>query len=213
MPKIDITKFLKDSAITLVCTSIILVMYFIFIGPYLNLNKEFKTEKEILDGQISSLEAKKDILSNSRKKIDVLRKYDAQLNSLVPSDSNASDLVGVLDILSRTNNFTVVEENKNAVSTENSKKRLNEVRFNGKTIGMTSAVKFISDASNYPTKIFNIVKLEITNNFEEKFTRVSFNAFSSYNPDKAVVSVDAPVVDYLNNKSFVDTMESLVIKK
>jgi Tfp pilus assembly protein PilO len=178
MPKIDITKILKDSAITLVCTSIILVMYFIFIGPYLSLNKEFKTDKETLDGQISSLEAKKDILSNSRKKIDVLRKYDAQLNSLVPSDANASDLVGVLDILSRTNNFTVVEENKNAVSTENSKKRLNEVRFNGKTIGMTSAVKFISDVSNYPTKIFNIVKLEITNNFDEKFTRVSFNAFS-----------------------------------
>jgi hypothetical protein len=67
MPKIDITKFLKDSAITLVCTSIILVMYFIFIGPYLSLNKEFTTEKETLDGQISSLEAKKDILSNSRK--------------------------------------------------------------------------------------------------------------------------------------------------
>jgi hypothetical protein len=121
-------------------------------------------------------------------------------------------LVGVLDTLSRVNNFSVVEENKNVVSPENAKKKISEVRFNGKTAGMLSAVNFISEVTYFPTKVFNITKLEITNNYDDKFTRVSFNAISNYNPDKAVINIEASVTDYLNNKSFVDEMEALISK-
>ena len=77
---------------------------------------------------------------------------------------------------------------------------------------MTSAVAFIEKVTGYPTKIFNISKLEITNNFDEKFTRVSFSALSAYNPDKAVLNIEAPVIDFLNDKVFLDQMESLTKK-
>jgi hypothetical protein len=212
LPKIDFSKLLNDLIIPIITFSLSLILYFIFIGPYLSLSSSFKKDKPEFEQMISTLEAKKEVLANSRSNIDTLKKYESRLNSLVPTDANASDLVGVLDTLSRVNNFTVVEENKNVVSNENSKKRINEVRFNGKTAGMLSAVKYISEVTNYPTKVFNITKLEITNNYDEKFTRVSFNAVSHYNPDKGVASIETPVKDYLNNKAFVEEMEALISK-
>lgn len=213
MPKIDVTRVLKDLTIPLISLSIILSLYFIFISPYLTLKNEFELGKVTTSNLITSLESKKTILINTRKESEILKAFEKRLNSLVPSDSNVSDLVGVLDTLSRSSNFIAVEENKNVVSPENTKKRINEVIFNGKTLGMTSAVKFLSSINDYPTKIFNLYRLEIHNNFDEKFTRISFNALSSYNPDKATFSVDSPVDDFLNNKNFMDTMEVLTSKK
>lgn len=210
--KIDFSKLLNDLIIPIVSLTLILVLYFVFINPYLTLNRSFKTDKPMLEKEILDLNLKKEILIRTKSESEKLKKYETLLNSLVPNDANASDLVGVLDVLSRSTNFSTVEENKNIVSNENSKKRLNEVKFNGKTAGMTSAVAFIEKVTGYPTKIFNISKLEITNNFDEKFTRVSFSALSSYNPDKAVQNIEAPVIDFLNDKVFLDQMESLTKK-
>ena len=208
--KIDFSKLLNDLIIPLISLTLILVLFFVFINPYLTLSRTFKTDKPMLEKETLDLSLKKDILTRTKAESEKLRKYESVLNSLVPNDANASDLVGVLDILSRATNFSTVEENKNIVSNENSKKRLNEVKFNGKTTGMTSAVTFIEKVTSYPTKIFNINKLEITKNFDDKFTRVSFSALSAYNPDKAVVNVDSPVVDYLNDKDFLAQMEKLI---
>ena len=210
--KIDFSKLLNDLIIPIVSLTLILVLYFVFINPYLTLNRSFKTDKPMLEKEILDLNLKKEILIRTKSESEKLKKYETLLNSLVPNDANASDLVGVLDVLSRSTNFSTVEENKNIVSNENSKKRLNEVKFNGKTAGMTSAVAFIEKVTCYPTKIFNISKLEITNNFDEKFTRVSFSALSAYNPDKAVLNIEAPVIDFLNDKVFLDQMESLTKK-
>jgi len=210
--KIDFSKLLNDLIIPIVSLTLILVLYFVFINPYLTLNRSFKTDKPMLEKEILDLNLKKEILIRTKSESEKLKKYETLLNSLVPNDANASDLVGVLDVLSRSTNFSTVEENKNIVSNENSKKRLNEVKFNGKTAGMTSAVAFIEKVTGYPTKIFNISKLEITNNFDEKFTRVSFSALSAYNPDKAVLNIEAPVIDFLNDKVFLDQMESLTKK-
>lgn len=213
LPKIDFSKLLNELIIPIISLTISLILFFIFIGPYLSLNSSFKKDKVDFEIMIADLETKKKILENTRANLETLKKYETRLNSLVPTDANASDLVGVLDTLSRVNNFTVVEENKNVVSPENAKKRISEVRFNGKTAGMLSAVKYISEVYGYPTKVFNITKLEITNNYDEKFTRVSFNAISNYNPDKGVVNVESPVVDFLSNKAFIDEMEALISKK
>jgi hypothetical protein len=213
LPKIDFSKLLNDLIIPIISLTISLILFFIFIGPFLSLNSSFKKDKVDFEVMIADLETKKKILENTRANLETLKKYETRLNSLVPTDANASDLVGVLDTLSRVNNFTVVEENKNVVSPENAKKRISEVRFNGKTAGMLSAVNYISEVYGYPTKVFNITKLEITNNYDEKFTRVSFNAISNYNPDKGVVNVESPVVDFLSNKAFIDEMEALISKK
>lgn len=210
--KIDFSKILNDLIIPLISLTLILVLFFIFINPYLNLNRSFKTDKPMLEKEILDLNLKKGILSKTKAESDKLKKYESILNSLVPNDANASDLVGVLDQLSRGTNFSTVEENKNIVSNENSKKRLNEVKFNGKTAGMTSAVAFIEKVTSYPTKIFNISKLEITNNFDERFTRVSFSALSAYNPDKAILNIEAPISDLLNDKIFIEQMEALLKK-
>lgn len=212
LPKIDIPKLLNELIIPIISLTITLILYFIFIGPYLSLNSSFKKDKIDFEAMITGMEVKKKILVDTRTNLETLKKYEARLNSLVPTDANASDLVGVLDTLSRVNNFSVVEENKNVVSPENTKKKISEVRFNGKTAGMLSAVNFISEVTYFPTKVFNITKLEITNNYDDKFTRVSFNAVSNYNPDKAVVNIEAGVTDYLNNKSFVEEMEALISK-
>jgi hypothetical protein len=212
LPKIDFSKLLNDLIIPIISLAITLILYFIFIGPYLSLNSSFKKDKITFEGMITNLEVKKKILIDTRANLETLKKYEARLNSLVPTDANASDLVGVLDTLSRVNNFSVVEENKNVVSPENAKKRISEVRFNGKTAGMLSAVNFISEVTYFPTKVFKITKLEITNNYDDKFTRVSFNAISNYNPDKAVENIEAVVTDYLNNKSFIEEMEALISK-
>jgi hypothetical protein len=213
LPKIDFSKLLNDLIIPIISLTISLILFFIFIGPFLSLNSSFKKDKVDFEVMIADLETKKKILENTRANLETLKKYETRLNSLVPTDANASDLVGVLDTLSRVNNFTVVEENKNVVSPENAKKRISEVRFNGKTAGMLSAVNYISEVYGYPTKVFNITKLEITNNYDEKFTRVSFNAISNYNPDKGVVNVESPVVDFLSNKAFIDEMEALISRK
>jgi hypothetical protein len=212
LPKIDFSKLLNDLIIPIISVTITLILYFIFIGPYLTLNSTFKKDKIDFEAMITGMEAKKKILSDTRSNLETLKKYESRLTSLVPTGANASDLVGVLDTLSRVNNFSVVEENKNVVSPENAKKKISEVRFNGKTAGMLSAVNFISEVTYFPTKVFNITKLEITNNYDDKFTRVSFNAISNYNPDKAVINIEASVTDYLNNKSFVDEMEALISK-
>ncbi len=212
LPKVDFSKLLNDLIIPIISVTITLILYFIFIGPYLTLNSTFKKDKIDFEAMITGMEAKKKILSDTRSNLETLKKYESRLTSLVPTDANASDLVGVLDTLSRVNNFSVVEENKNVVSPENAKKKISEVRFNGKTAGMLSAVNFISEVTYFPTKVFNITKLEITNNYDDKFTRVSFNAISNYNPDKAVINIEASVTDYLNNKSFVDEMEALISK-
>jgi hypothetical protein len=212
LPKIDFSKLLNDLIIPIISVTITLILYFIFIGPYLTLNSTFKKDKIDFEAMITGMEVKKKILADTRSNLATLQKYESRLTSLVPTDANASDLVGVLDTLSRVNNFSVVEENKNVVSPENAKKKISEVRFNGKTAGMLSAVNFISEVTYFPTKVFNITKLEITNNYDDKFTRVSFNAISNYNPDKAVINIEASVTDYLNNKSFVDEMEALISK-
>ena len=212
LPKVDFSKLLNDLIIPIISVTITLILYFIFIGPYLTLNSTFKKDKIDFEAMITGMEAKKKILSDTRSNLETLKKYESRLTSLVPTDANASDLVGVLDTLSRVNNFSVVEENKNVVSPENAKKKISEVRFNGKTAGMLSAVNFISEVTYFPTKVFNITKLEITNNYDDKFTRVSFNAISNYNPDKAIINIEASVTDYLNNKSFVDEMEALISK-
>ncbi len=212
LPKVDFSKLLNDLIIPIISVTITLILYFIFIGPYLTLNSTFKKDKIDFEAMITGMEAKKKILADTRSNLETLKKYESRLTSLVPTDANASDLVGVLDTLSRVNNFSVVEENKNVVSPENAKKKISEVRFNGKTAGMLSAVNFISEVTYFPTKVFNITKLEITNNYDDKFTRVSFNAISNYNPDKAVINIEASVTDYLNNKSFVDEMEALISK-
>jgi hypothetical protein len=212
LPKVDFSKLLNDLIIPIISVTITLILYFIFIGPYLTLNSTFKKDKIDFEAMITGMEAKKKILSDTRSNLETLKKYESRLTSLVPTGANASDLVGVLDTLSRVNNFSVVEENKNVVSPENAKKKISEVRFNGKTAGMLSAVNFISEVTYFPTKVFNITKLEITNNYDDKFTRVSFNAISNYNPDKAVINIEASVTDYLNNKSFVDEMEALISK-
>jgi hypothetical protein len=212
LPKIDFSKLLNDLIIPIISVTITLILYFIFIGPYLTLNSTFKKDKIDFEAMITGMEAKKKILSDTRSNLETLKKYESRLTSLVPTGANASDLVGVLDTLSRVNNFSVVEENKNVVSPENAKKKISEVRFNGKTAGMLSAVNFISEVTYFPTKVFNITKLEITNNYDDKFTRVSFNAISNYNPDKAIINIEASVTDYLNNKSFVDEMEALISK-
>lgn len=212
LPKVDFSKLLNDLIIPIISVTITLILYFIFIGPYLTLNSTFKKDKIDFEAMITGMEVKKKILADTRSNLATLQKYESRLTSLVPTDANASDLVGVLDTLSRVNNFSVVEENKNVVSPENAKKKISEVRFNGKTAGMLSAVNFISEVTYFPTKVFNITKLEITNNYDDKFTRVSFNAISNYNPDKAVINIEASVTDYLNNKSFVDEMEALISK-
>ncbi len=213
LPKIDFTKLLNDLIVPLISITISIILFFIFISPYLTLNSSFKKDKVNFEVMITDLDAKKKILENTRTNLETLKRYETRLNSLVPTDANASDLVGVLDSLSRVYNFTAVEENKNVVSPENAKNRISEVRFNGKTAGMLSAVNYISEIYGYPTKVFNITKLEITNNYDEQFTRVSFNAISNYSPDKGVVNVESPVLDFINNKAFIDDMEALIAKK
>lgn len=210
--KIDITKFLNQLIIPIVSFVLTVTMFFIFIGPYLSAKSVFNQEQSDLKAKISLLEEKGKILTKARENKEKLVSYRDQLNKVVPRDANASDLVGVLDVLSKANNFTNVEENKNVISLENSKNRVVEIRFNGRTTSVANALKFLEDIQNYSSKQFSLNKIELTANPEDKFTRISFNSYSTFNPDTANYSAELPVVDVLNNKNLVENLDRLLKK-
>lgn len=210
--RIDITKLLNHLIIPISSLIFIIVMYFIFIGPYLNQRSNFSRDEETLNSKIKILEEKKQILQKARESKEKLTSYRNVLNTLVPKEASASDLVGVLDVLSKSNNFTNVEENKNVISPENARKRIVEIRFNGRTASVATALKFLDDIHKYPSKQFSLNRVEITANPEERFARVSFNSFSTFNSEVATYLPESPVVDILSNKTLMESLDKLIKK-
>lgn len=208
--KINFSKLLLDLLLPILSLMLIVIMYFIFIGPYLTNRSTISSQESSLNEKIKLLEEKKAVLENARENRSKLESYRSSLNKIVPDDANASDLVGVLDVLSKANSFTNVEENKNVISNENTRRRVVEIRFNGRTQSVATALKFLEDVYKYPGKQFSLNRVELTANPEERFSRISFNSYSPFNPDRVSYMPDSPVNDILSNKSITETLDKLI---
>jgi hypothetical protein len=201
-------KTLKNLIVPFVSFILILVLYFIFIGPYSTYAFSFPELKSKNELSIKILTTNLEIIQKASENKEKLQKLDTSLISLVPDSANASDLVGLIDKNANEYRLRTVDENRNVTNQENDKNRLIEVRFNGKAPGMGSSINFLKSMVTNNQKLIKISKLDLTNVPEELYTRISFNAFSIYSSPIPAYSTETPIENIFEDKKFIDLLNT-----
>lgn len=203
-----INKILKNLIFPFVSILVIIALYFVFINPYFNYQRNFESIKSGYENSNEILKTNLALLEKVNSSAEKLAKLDIALQSLVPDTANPSDLVGLIDKTSSEFRFGSVDENRNITSIENDRNQVIQVSFNGKSPGIVSSVGFIKSLATSKTKLIKITKLQLTNNPEELHTRVSFNAFSIYANPVPLSTPETPIVDYFEDPKFIELLNS-----
>ena len=205
--KFDITLYLKYFIFPIISIISIVTIYLILISPYLTVKIELDTNRVSKNDLIKVYETKLSILQKAKARKDDLNKYSQILNELVPSDESPAPLVGYIDSMAAKFNFNKIDENKNVADKDLSKNNLIAVRFNGRTVGTLSALNYLSALNNGKKMIINLSNIELFDDKENMYYRVSFMAKSIFNKNKIVSNIDTPVYDLMNDKQFNEFMD------
>jgi hypothetical protein len=116
--------------------------------------------------------------------------------------------VGFIEKKATEFRFRSIDENRSVTSSENDKKKLIEVRFNGRSPGMYSSINFLKSLVLNNSKLVKVVKLELTNVPNELFTRVSFNALSIYSPNPNKLNIETPIENLFQDPNFVNLLKN-----
>jgi Tfp pilus assembly protein PilO len=181
-------------------------MYILVISPYLSLKSDFENSMASKEALYSKLENKVVVLKKARSDSANLKKYQDKLIQLVPNEETPAVLVGLLDSTSSETGFTRIDENKNVVDQNNEKKGLIEVKFNGRTVGPLSAKNFVEKLNNSKNKIINLRGIELYDDSENRYLRVSFTATTIFTKAKVSVLPEEPVIDIFNDSKFIENM-------
>lgn len=204
--KIDVTLYLKYLIFPIISIASMIVMYVLVISPYLTLKSDFENSMASKDALYSKLETKLLVLKKARSDSANLKKYQEKLTQLVPNEETPAVLVGILDSTSSETGFTRIDENKNVVDQNNEKKGLIEVKFNGRTVGPLSAKNFVEKLNNSKNKIINLKGIELYDDSENRYLRVSFTAATIFTKTKVSVLAEEPVIDIFNDSKFIENM-------
>ena len=204
--KIDVTLYLKYLIFPVISIISMLFMYILVISPYLSLKSDFENSMASKEALYSKLENKVVVLKKARSDSANLKKYQDKLIQLVPNEETPAVLVGLLDSTSSETGFTRIDENKNVVDQNNEKKGLIEVKFNGRTVGPLSAKNFVEKLNNSKNKIINLKGIELYDDSENRYLRVSFTATTIFTKAKVSVLPEEPVIDIFNDSKFIENM-------
>lgn len=204
----SLNKVLKNLIFPFISLLVSIILYFVFINPYFTYEANFENLKLSLEDSIKVLTSNLATLEKGNEDTAKLENLNTGLKSLVPDSANPSDLVGLIGDKSTEFRFSNVEENRNISSPENDTSRLIQVSFNGRSPGIVSSVNFIKDLTNSQEKLIKITKLELTNNPEELFTRVSFNAFSIYASPVPAYNSETPLVNNFDDAKFIELLNT-----
>jgi len=204
--KIDVTLYLKYLIFPVISIISMVFMYILVISPYLSLKSDFENSMASKEALYSKLENKVVVLKKARSDSANLKKYQDKLIQLVPNEETPAVLVGLLDSTSSETGFTRIDENKNVVDQNNEKKGLIEVKFNGRTVGPLSAKNFVEKLNNSKNKIINLKGIELYDDSENRYLRVSFTATTIFTKAKVSVLPEEPVIDIFNDSKFIENM-------
>ncbi len=205
--KVDFTIYLKYFIFPVISLTSIIIIYFVLIMPYLNLKSELDSSRENKKTQIKNFETKLSVLQNARAKSSELISYQEKLVQLVPNEDSPAPLVANLDSTAAKFNFNKIDENKNIADKNLTDSGFIEVTFNGRTVGALSALNFLSAINASTEKIINIKDLELYDDRDNKYYRVSFKARTLFNKSKVSSSLETPVYDILNDQNFIEFMK------
>lgn len=206
--KFDISIYLKYFIFPVISLISIVIIYILAIMPYLNTKAELDKTRDSKKLQIKTYESKLSILKNARDKKDELASYQSRLVQLVPDEDSPAPLVASLDTKALEFKFNKIDDNKNIADKALSEKGLIEARFNGRTVGALSALNFITSLNTSGDKIVNLRDLELFDDRENKYYRVSFVARTIFNKTKSTAVLDSPVPNILNDEKFVNFMKN-----
>jgi hypothetical protein len=201
-------KTLNHLLIPIISLVLSLVLYFVFINPYNSYSASFDAMMNSYEKSNQELENNLKVLNQASEKKEKLEKFNSNLRSLVPDSANPSDVVGMIDKNANNLKFRTIDENRSISSQENDKKRLIEVRFNGRSPGIATSINFLKSLTTDRGKLIKITKVELTNIPEELFTRVSFNAYSIFAPPAVNVAVETPIQNVFADEKFVKLLDS-----
>lgn len=205
--KLDLTIYLKYFIFPVISLISITIIYVLLIMPYLNLKSELDSTRDTKNMQIKNFETKLSVLQNARAQSTELTSYQEKLVKLVPNEDSPAPLVANLDATAAKFNFNKIDENKNIADKTLTEKGNIEVTFNGRTIGALSALNFLSAINTNSEKIINIRDLELFDDRENKYYRVSFVARTIFNKNKVTSSLELPVYDILRDENFINFMK------
>jgi hypothetical protein len=208
--KFEIAEIAKSLIIPFVCVLASIVLYVIFISPYSFIEQTFGSSKAALESDIAILEKNRAILVSSREQIEPLQKVSDQLVKYVSPNPNPALVSGILQDFAVQTNFTLVEENRNVEVDPSQGQNIIEVRFNGRTIGVTSAVNFLNLINSTKDSLYAIRNLEIFRNQDEDFTRVSFLTQTIYDSSAAKLDPLSPLPNILDREDFKKFREIVV---
>ncbi len=202
--KKDFTIYLKYFIFPVIFITLIAIINLLLIMPYLNIKSELDSTRDGKNLQITNYQTKLNILQNARDKADDLNRYEEKMVELVPNDESPAPLVANLGAEAEKFNFNKIDENKNIADQNLSNQGVIEVRFNGRTVGPLSALNYLTSLNSNKGKIINIRDLELFDDRDNKYYRVSFVARTVFNKTKVQSSIDAPINDILNDMKFTD---------
>jgi hypothetical protein len=206
----NISKILMYVAFSFITLVALIVMFVMFINPYLTISSSHDSTMQNTGNMITLLKEKISILQEVRNSRETLMVYEETLNKLVPVSASPADLVGYIDRTSKNFDFNAVDENKNVINKENDDNKVIEVRFNGKTIGSLSAINFIESLSRSTDMLLSLQNIEFFSDFENRFVRVSFNAYTPYNDTVSKVDMNSNVKNILADEKFLNTMQRYI---
>jgi len=204
----NFNKTLKNLIIPIISFFSSVVLFLVFINPYNEYLAEFDNMRGELISTNKILENNLNVLQQATQNKDKLQKLDKDLISLIPDNANPSDLVGFIEKKATEFRFRSIDENRSVTSSENDKKKLIEVRFNGRSPGMNSSINFLKSLVLNNSKLVKVVKLELTNVPNELFTRVSFNALSIYSPNPNKLNIETPIENLFQDPNFVNLLKN-----
>lgn len=204
----NLLKTIKNLIFPSVSLIISLVLYFVFVVPFNNYQNSFPALKSDYENSIKILSSNLIVLKKANESSEKLSKLLPILRSLVPDSANPSDIVGEIINNASESRLRSVDENRSITNPENDKKKLMEVRFNGRFPGMASSISFLKEIATSKEKLIKISRLELTNIPEELFTRVSFNAFSIYAGATPKKPFESPIEDLFSDSKFMELFNS-----
>jgi len=207
--KFEITEVAKSLIIPFVCIIVSITLYAIFISPSAYIQDISGSTKESLSKDISILERNRQILIQSREQKESLEKVSNQLTKYVSPNPDPAFVSGILQDYALQTNFTLVDENRNVESEASEARTIIQVRFNGRTIGVTSAVNFLNLINSTKDSLYAIRNLEIFRNQDEDFTRVSFLTQTIFDSSVAKLDILSPIPNILEREDFKKFRESV----
>jgi len=204
--KIDYSLYLKYFIFPTFSFISIVVIYVLLILPYLNTKSELDSTRESKNTSIKNYETKLTILKDARLNRASLNSYQSKLIQLVPDEDSPAPLVASLDSTALEYKFNKIDDNKNIAEKSLSDMGLIESRFNGRTVGALSALNFLSAINSNKNRLINIRDLELFDDRDNKYYRVSFIARTIFNKTKSNASLELPVQNIIKEEKFINFM-------